>query len=98
MHLLWKKLEWEVNHYQESLPVDSFLPDPETWIKGRRRQKVQKDRSKPVEASSIPKSPPVIERDVGENEGGPASGPEVSLDEDLRRRLTGNDFADPEEL
>jgi|GEM_PF-2576641 len=100
MDVLWKKLEVAVNTYGEALPVDAFLPAPEKIVEKQRRQReARRRRAEPVEELTIPDSVAEIRMDEAvEKSSAPPEQEATSLEEDLRRRLTGGAFADPEEL
>jgi len=100
MEALWKKLKVAVNTYGERLPVDAFLPDPESRIAERLRQRAARNR-RPGSVEGIPIPEPSSGTGMEDAEEKPSSPPEqegTSLEEDLRRCLTGNAFADPEDL
>lgn len=99
MESLWRKLKVAVNTYGERLPVDAFLPDPESRVAERPRPRTARDcRAEPVEDLSISESIPGDAADTKPSRP-PKPEPEPpSLEEDLRMRLLGNDFADPEDL
>jgi hypothetical protein len=100
---LWAALERAVRTYTESLPVDAFLPDPEDQV-ARLMQKraekikpvhVEEEQEFVIQEDSLQEI--VDETEILENPPAPVN-ESKDLDAELRSQLSGNDFAELDDM
>jgi hypothetical protein len=99
---LWHALHVAVRTPDKALPVDAVLPDPEARlatfmeIKSRRKDRLT------IEMESLPQEQevevPVMTEEMGVEEPAPPVDEVTDLDEELRSRLSGNGFAELDDV
>ncbi|OIP64997.1 MAG: hypothetical protein CO150_01985 [Nitrospirae bacterium CG_4_9_14_3_um_filter_53_35] len=99
---LWTGLETAVRRYQDRLPVDDFLPDPEEQVSRLMQERMK--RRRPLVREEDPSSQIQDEPLQGMVDQAEIGGPQHPLNEkrdiekELRSRFSGNSFAELEDV
>lgn len=105
---LWAVLERAVRTYTESLPVDAFLPDPEDQVARLMQKRAEKINPVHVEPVHVEEEQEFViqedslqeivdETEILENPPAPLN-ESKDLDAELRSQLSGNDFAELDDM
>lgn len=99
---LWAALELAVRTHAETLPVDAFLPDPKQVVSRLMRERAEKRRPAPVaEAPETPSHDESFQELVEATEiiEPPTPVKEArSVEDELRSKLSGNSFAELDDV